>query len=279
MNYLKLEVKISEHYQEYLIAELLDFDFYGFEQHDDILVAYVEKPRFNDSNRELIEQMVGAIPGAEWVRFSDLEEKNWNETWEASIRPQTIGHFFVRPTWSSDEPAEGQKLLEIDPKMSFGTGYHATTRLMLRQLSEMDCSGFSVLDAGTGTGILAIAAVKQGAGRAVAFDYDPWCEQNATENALINNVEDKVDVRLGGIETAEHEEPFDLVVANINRNVILEYLDRMVGLLKNGGTLLLSGLLQTDERELRSALDSFAVEVQDLKNEDEWMMLKIQKRG
>jgi ribosomal protein L11 methyltransferase len=276
MNYLKLVVQVPEDTQEYLIAELMEMDFYGFEQDDEKLIAYVEKPRFNDSNRETIEQMISTFPGAEFVEFSDLAEQNWNETWEASIQPQAIGEFFVRPTWSEKQPGEDQILIEIDPKMSFGTGYHATTRLMLRQLSKLNCKGKRVLDAGTGTGILAIAASKLGAKKAIGFDYDPWCEKNATENAAINDIGSSLEIRLGGFETVKEEGDFDIILANINRNVILEFLSQMVSHVGKDGKLCLTGLLKTDEPSVMAKLEEFPVKVTDKQTEDEWMLLQIE---
>lgn len=277
MNYLKLILEVSDDYQEYLIAELMDMDFYGFEQLDDQLIAYVEKPRFNDTNREVIEQMVASLPGASFVELSDLAEENWNAAWEETIQPQNIGSFFVRPTWSVEQPAEGKTVLEIDPKMSFGTGYHATTRLMLHQLDRLNCKGKRVLDAGTGTGILAIAACKKGALRVIGFDFDPWCERNANENALINDVGPRLEIRLGGFEQVEDEEPFDLILANINRNVILEFLGDMIQKLTADGILSLSGLLSTDEERILEELAKYPVQVTGLEREEEWMMLQIEK--
>ena len=277
MNYMKLVLEVPDDTQEFVIAELMEMDFYGFEQLEDRLIAYVQKPRYNDANREYIEQLIASLPDAEFIELTDIAEQNWNETWEASIQPQSIGSFFVRPTWSSAEPEAEQILLEIDPKMSFGTGYHATTRLMLRQLSRLDCSNKRVLDAGTGTGILAIAACKLGAARAIGFDYDPWCEKNATENALINNIGSRLDIRLGGFDTVEHEEPFDMILANINRNVILEFLGDMIRLLKDGGTLCLSGLLITDKDAVLNHLSEYPVVVVNKETEDEWMLLEITK--
>jgi len=277
MNYIKLIIEVPDDYQEYVIAELMDMDFYGFEQLENQLIAFVEKPRFNDTHRESIEQIVAALPDASFVELSEVEEENWNAVWEESIQPQKIGAFFVRPTWSLKEPPEGKILLEIDPKMSFGTGYHATTRLMLRQLDRVDCRDKRVLDAGTGTGILAIAACKLGAKRVIAFDFDPLSEQNASENALINNVGSKLDIRLGGFEQAEQEQPFDLILANINRNVILEFLGDMISLLDEQGILCLSGLLNTDEERIRNELKNYSAQVTDIQKEEEWIMLQIEK--
>ncbi|NBC25862.1 MAG: 50S ribosomal protein L11 methyltransferase [Bacteroidetes bacterium] len=279
MNYLKLVIGVSDDYHEHLIADLMEMDFYGFEQHDDQLIAYVEKPRFNDSHREVIEQMITAVPGASFVELTEVDEQNWNASWEESIQPQSIGSFYVRPTWSSKQPEEGRILLEIDPKMSFGTGYHATTRLMLRQLGTLTCSGKRVLDAGTGTGILAIAACKLGAKCVIGFDFDPWSERNANENALINEAGSTLDIRLGGFEQVEEEEPFDIVLANINRNVILEFLEDMIRNLSTNGTLCLSGLLNTDEDKIRQELQKYPIQITDVQKEEEWILLQVEKTG
>lgn len=279
MNYLKLVIEIDFDRQEALIVELMNLDFYGFEQHDDQLIAYVEKPRFNDSNREIIEQIVGAMPGARFIELGEVEEQNWNETWERSIKAQHIGSFLIRPTWSLEEPGPGQTLLEIDPKMSFGTGYHATTRLALRRIEKISCNNKTVLDAGTGTGILAIGALKQGAKYAVGFDIDPWCERNATENSLINEVSDRFDVRLGGFEVIGKNEQFDIVVANINRNVILQNLDQIIRAAVDGGTVCLTGLMDSDEAVIRKALASKNVEIITIDREEEWILFELKKQS
>lgn len=275
MNYIKLVFQIDDRYQEQFIAELMDLDFYGFEQEDERLIAYVEKPRYNDSNREYIEQLIGIYPGAAFLETSDIAEQNWNQTWEESIQPQSIGKFLVRPTWSAAEPDSDQILLEIDPKMAFGTGYHATTRLILRQLSRINFKGMEVLDAGTGTGILAIAAVKLGAKSSVGFDLDPWSEKNAIENAAQNGVENQVDIRFGGIEQIRKEEMFDVSLANINRNVILELIPILVQHTKKGGNICLTGLLDTDEDVVRERLSGEPVDIIDLQQEDEWILFHL----
>lgn len=278
MNYIKLVFTIDDDYQEQFIAELLDLDFYGFEQLPDKLIAYVEKPRYNDTHRERIEQLVAAFPGGSFSETEEIEEQNWNETWEQSIRPQRIGTFLVKPTWSDEVPSgEDEILLEIDPKMAFGTGYHATTRLMLNYMSSLSCHDKTVLDAGTGTGILAIAAIKLGAKRSVGFDIDPWSEQNALENKYINKVENAVDIRRGGIDVLSADERFDITLANINRNTIIELLPDLIKYTHPKGDILLSGLLEKDEQIIREKLSSSPVRIKTMAGEGEWILFHLKK--
>lgn len=277
MNYLRVEFQLNPDLHEFFIAELIDLDFYGFEQFDDKLVAYIEKRRFNDSNREYLEQLVAAYSGESIMEFEDIPEQNWNETWEQTIQPQRIGKFLVKPTWSTEVPGTDELLLEIDPKMSFGTGYHATTRLMLQQIQNIDFQGKTVLDGGTGTGILAIAAIKLGAKKAIGFDIDSWSIDNARENTLLNNVDHSVEIRFGGIETVDEHEIFDVVLANINRNVLLDMVPTLINYTKERGIICLSGLLHTDEDAIRDALAELPVEVTDLEREEEWILMQIKK--
>lgn len=278
MSYLKFVFNVPEHLQEYFIAELMDLDFYGFEQFDQELVAFVEKRRFNDSHREVLEQLTALFPGCSFREMDEVEEQNWNAGWESTIQPQRIGQFLVKPTWSDVQPEEDQILLEIDPKMAFGTGYHATTRLILRQLSLINFENKKVMDAGTGTGILAIASVKLGAASAVGFDTDPWSETNAVENTFLNGVNNIVDIRFGGIEVIQDKDVFDVSLANINRNVILEILYFLVSKTKRGGNILITGLLETDEMAIRDKIDSLEVEILEMKKEEEWILFHLKRK-
>ena len=277
MNYLTFEFELDDDLHEIFIAELMDLDFYGFEQFDNRLIAYVEKSRFNDSHRELIEQLVDFHLGTSFTELDEVEEQNWNATWEKTIQPRNIGRFLVKPTWAQQQPTDDEILLEIDPKMAFGTGYHATTRLALLQLSRIDFSGKQVMDAGTGTGILAIAAIKLGAKYAVGFDIDPWSKENAAENAIINQVEEQIDIRFGGTELIRDDEIFDVTLANINRNVILEIIPFLVEHTTSGGTLLLTGLLETDEEIIRERLSAQPVQITDIQQEEEWILFQLEK--
>lgn len=248
MEYVELKISVKDDFQELLIAELYDLDFEGFEQLDDILIATIPSSRFDDLKREEVEKILIAL-GGESAILSEriLKPRNWNEEWERSIQPQTIGKFYVHPTWSTaGENIEDKIALMIDPKMAFGTGYHATTRVMLEWLPEVISVGDEVLDAGTGTGILAIAALKLGAKSAFGFDIDEWSKTNAEENILLNEVEN-FEVQLGSTEVIQKGKKFDVILANINRNTLIELLPELTDLLKTGGKLLLSGLLEEDE--------------------------------
>lgn len=277
MNFIQLEFELPDDLHEQFIAELMDHDFHGFEQLDNKLIAFIEAPRYNDTVREFIEQMVSVIPDVSFKEIASIEERNWNEVWEQTIQPQRIGPFFVKPTWSYEKATTSDILLEIDPKMAFGTGYHETTRLMLRQIPLIDFVDKKVLDAGTGTGILAIAAIKSGASKTVGFDVDPWSDVNARENAIINQVDDELDIRLGGAEVINDSEFFDITLANINRNVILDLIPFFVNRTLSGGTILLTGLLDRDELMIREKLTCEPVDILDLRQEGEWILFQLRK--
>ncbi len=278
MEWLKLTIRIPDDYQESFIAELLDLDFEGFEQFDDKIEAYIPVERFNDVNREHIEQLLTYFPFEGHIEMEQIiEQKNWNEAWEKTIEPQSIGAFFVRPTWSKAEVPAGLIPLEIDPKMAFGTGYHATTRLILEMLPELDPSGKSVMDAGTGTGILAIASVKLGADHVLAFDIDEWSKINARENALLNRVAGRIDFLLGGFEVIPENSRYDLILANINRNVIIGMMGEFRKFLAPDGRLCFSGILNTDVDEIIAKAGKHAMKVITRKDKGEWSMLLLAK--
>jgi ribosomal protein L11 methyltransferase len=248
MEYVELRISLNDDFHELLIAELFDLDFEGFEQEEDLLIGTIPTHRFDDSKREEIEKMLMKFGGESSVLSEKIiPDQNWNEAWERTIQPQTIGKFYVHPTWStSKSELEDHIELIIDPKMAFGTGYHATTRVMLEWLPEVIQKGDKVLDAGTGTGILGIAALKLGASSAFGFDIDEWSKTNAYENMLLNEVEN-FEVKLGSTEVIPDGEKYDVVLANINRNALIDLVPILLSFLTEGGKLLLSGLLENDE--------------------------------
>jgi ribosomal protein L11 methyltransferase len=276
--YLEISLRIPSSHHEILIAELLDLGFDGFEQNEDHLLAYIPLDRYSEPSKAFIaswlsEQTVSATYMSEHI----FEPQNWNEAWEQSIEPMEVGEFYIRPTWKPVPTPPGLHLLEIDPKMAFGTGYHETTRLMLRMLPGCVNSGETVLDVGTGTGVLAIAALKLGAAHAFGFDIDEWSYINATENALLNKVENQFHVAEGSFEVIPTIEGYNLVLANVNRNMLLSTSKQITEQVRSGGLLVLSGLLDVDEDAIRGNEDYADLKLLDRMQENEWICLKFHK--
>lgn len=250
MTYIQLHIYIPIELQELLIAELFDLDFDGFEEKAEGLFATIPANRYDDTKRQTVETLLAGIMGAELIAERIIEPQNWNENWEQTIQPQTIGSFYVTPTWGTPPP-EGSDLITvyIDPKMAFGTGYHATTRLVLELLPSVVKPGDEVLDAGTGTGILGIAALKLGATSVFGFDIDEWSEDNCNENIELNKVTN-FEVKLGSTETIPSGVKYDVILANINRNALIELIPEFLKYLRVGGKILLSGLLEANEQTI-----------------------------
>lgn len=280
MKYIKLVINIADEYQESLIAELFDMDFDGFEQREDSIITYITKENFGISDRERIDQLLAAYPGDGFIESEEVvADQNWNEQWEQTIQAQSIGHFFVKPTWARNSVPKGKILVEIDPKMSFGTGYHETTRLMLRLLPEIIKEDDVVIDAGTGTGILSIASVKLGAKKVLAFDIDEWSITNTKENILLNETADFITVEKGSAETIPEAFKADVVLANINRNAILDLLSDLTDTLKPEGRIALSGLVETDKEKIINELNSSfrILKVEQVEQENEWIAIYARK--
>jgi ribosomal protein L11 methyltransferase len=250
---IALKIAISERFHEFLIAELADLDFESFQEEEHHLIAYIPSARWNDAAREQIQLWLNAHEVAASLEEKIIPDQNWNRQWEETIGPVLVDPFLIKPTWR-EVPFEHRDriLLEIDPKMSFGTGYHETTRLMLRLMPDLVKRGDRVLDAGAGTGVLAIAAVKLGAHSATAFDIDPWSQENAVENFYLNQVQDRARMIHGGIEWVPSGD-FDVILANINLNVILGLLPEFSERLCHEGKLLASGVLTGDRDHVVSS--------------------------
>jgi len=279
MEYVKLVIGVETDYQEALIAELFDMDFNGFEQQQDRIITYIARENFEDQIREQINQLLSSYPGNGFIESEEvIADQNWNRQWEETIRAQTIGQFFVEPTWSVEKTPEDKILLKIDPKMSFGTGYHETTRLVLKLLPDIIRDGDMVIDAGTGTGILAIASIKLGAKYALAFDIDDWSISNARENVGLNDVADFITVKKGSTDVIPKGEKADVLLANIERNTIIELLHDFVKALKLNGHLVLSGLLAKDREEILNKLEN-NFKINGISQENEWIAIHAQKIG
>lgn len=227
-----------------IIAVLSSFDFNGFEEEDTYVNAYVSTDLLNEQEvRQILSDYnLDTIP----FEYSELPDVNWNKEWESAFQPVTVGEVYIRGTFH--EPQSDKTEIVIDPKMSFGTGHHPTTALMIGEMGALDFSGKDVLDFGSGTGILSIYAAKLGAARVDAIDHEEWAFNNCVENAKLNNVT-TVNAILAD-DNYTFSQTYPIILANINRPVILNNLAKWNDLLESGGTLLLSGLLTTDENDI-----------------------------
>jgi ribosomal protein L11 methyltransferase len=205
------------------------------------------------------------------------ENKNWNEEWEQSINViHVTDKIVIKPTFRNYNSEPGQIVLIIDPKMSFGTGEHQTTKLVLMLLEAYTKTGARVLDVGSGSGILAIASVKLGARSATAIDIDEWCYDNAVENSKLNNVSDSIEVLQGEIIDIK-ESDFDLILANIQKNILIEIAPEIYNRLKPGGIVILSGLLDYDEADIKTEFTEIGLKFLEIKTLDTWIALVFQK--
>lgn len=280
---IELIIPAPEDVHDALIALIADDIVQGFEQRPEELAVFYDARDWSDDRLDAFEDRCrGLVAGR--VQLRRIADRNWNREWEASIRPIRVGRFVVRPSWaenvdisvtgteSSQRPSEKLIELVIDPKMSFGTAWHESTRLLLRSIPGRIQSGDRVLDAGTGTGILAIAALKLGAHEAVGFDIDSWALQNAPENAALNGVHDRFEILDGTIDMIGESERFDVALANINRDVLLELIP---GLMQRAPVAGLSGLLGTDRGNMLDRVRELGLDVLEEREEGEWWSLWI----
>ncbi len=270
-----LEVSISATPPEWeiLIPSLLDLGCEGFEETEHSLLCYADRSRCGQTFERRVKELVGSAP----VAFREVEERNWNEEFEKSIGPIEVGtSIVIKPTWAAYENPGNRLVILIDPKMSFGTGYHETTRLVLRLLEGHLPHDAAVLDVGTGTGILAIASVKLGARSAVGIDIDEWAVANARENSAANGVAEMVEISGANIESLAAGS-FSAVTANLTLNTNTELMDEFRRLLGPAGMLFLSGFLAGDEPAMRENLSGFGVEGRAAENG--WIALAARKLG
>ncbi len=248
MDYIELTLNVEDDFSEILIAELAEIGFDSFLETDTGLLAYITEDIFDDiALKHLIEQY--AERTAMHYSFKSVAKQNWNAEWESNFTPINVAEkIYVRATFHEPAAESFEHEIIITPKMSFGTGHHETTSQVMQLQLEVDHVGKSVLDVGTGTGILAILAAKLGAINIVAFDIDEWSVENTLENIQLNNTPD-ISVNLG---TIADQNPFryDIVIANINRNILLAEISEYVKFLTQSGILIISGFYETDVKDI-----------------------------
>jgi ribosomal protein L11 methyltransferase len=265
--YVQIEfLSVSAEQKDILIAKLSVAGVEGFEETEAGLKAFIPEKNYNEG---LVEEITG-----QEILFSKtiIEETNWNDVWETNFNPVIVDDFLlIRADFH--EPIKGfEHEIIITPKMSFGTGHHATTLMMVQQMRQIGFVGKTVLDFGTGTGILAILSEKLGAKKIAAIDNDDWSIENAAENIQRNDCS-LIDLKKA--DTAAKDESYDIILANVNKNVILENFHLLAKQLLPGGVLLLSGLLKEDRDVIFHICGEYSLQLIQTTVRDNWLCLRI----
>ncbi|MEW6196783.1 MAG: 50S ribosomal protein L11 methyltransferase [Bacteroidota bacterium] len=276
--YKQLTIQTYPPNNETISGLLWQLDLSGIIETDNGLIAYTDglnKISFEEIKKILESAVEQKIIYKFDIAEEVLEDKNWNEEYEKKVRViEVTDRIVIKPSFKDYNKKENQIVITIDPKMSFGTGEHETTRLVLMMLEKYVAGNNFVLDVGSGTGVLAIASVLLGAEKAIGIDNDEWCLLNGTENVKANNLIDKVDIRLAELNQIE-EKNFDLIVANINKHILLEISELLRNKIKNGGAIILSGLLYTDEPDIVAKYSDIGFKTVDKNQLNEWIVLVL----
>jgi ribosomal protein L11 methyltransferase len=273
--FTELSIQAPEESYEILVAELAELGYESFIEQNDYLQAYILSENFKENAiKELFENYREQFEVS--YQIKNLQKTNWNEEWEKNYSPVEIaGKVRIRAIFHEPKP-EFQYEMLITPKMSFGTGHHETTSLMIENQLTINHQGRSVLDAGCGTGVLAIMAHFLGASAIEAFDIDEWAVENTQENIKLNHCSD-INVFQGTMNQIASQKQFDIILANINRNVLLADMPLYARNLKKEGYLLLSGFYENDTKDILQAVQRENLHFISQKTKNNWVAMICQK--
>ena len=273
-NYLEFNFNISplQPWNEILMAELIEIGFDSFTEEHNGILAYIQKDLFDDKQLQEINMFSNEAVEISYT-YQEMPNINWNEEWEKNFEPINVeDQVSIRAEFHSNQNLPHEII--IQPKMSFGTGHHATTYLMIQQMLDMNFENKTVLDMGCGTSVLAIFAKQKGAGKTVAIDIDEWSVENSKENAERNNVD--LDISQGTADNLGAEN-FDIILANINRNILISDIPTYVSVLNNVGQLLLSGLCFFDVDDILEVCNEHKLTLKRKLQREEWVSLLLEK--
>jgi ribosomal protein L11 methyltransferase len=260
--------------RDILIAELSEIGFESFVETEEGLEAYIQSKEFNEENIKSI-KILQHDDFTISYSLKSIAEQNWNAEWEKNFNPINVDNrCYIRAPFHNKLDNIEYDII-IDPKMSFGTGHHETTYLMLKRLLNIEVEGKKVLDMGCGTGVLAILAKMRNSLFVKAIDIDEWAYNNSLENIRNNNCDD-IKVERGGAEVIGSEK-FDIIIANINRNILLKDMNLYINAMSVNGELLLSGFFSSDQDILLDAADKMGLKLLYKEVKNEWMMLHLTK--
>ncbi|WP_430816023.1 50S ribosomal protein L11 methyltransferase [Carboxylicivirga sp. RSCT41] len=273
MEYTKVQVTVMPVNQianELLMAQMGEMGFESFEENDKGFNAYIPS---NQYDSESVSAIVCPLEGIELSFQSEvIADQNWNDEWEKNFfQPIVIANkCVIRSSFHKIEHNAEHEII-IDPRMSFGTGHHETTGLIVQYILESDVKDLNVLDMGCGTAILGMLCSKKGAAKVTGIDIDEWAYNNALENIKLNNIAN-MDVLLGGADLL-NEQQYDLILANINRNILLNDMDKYAAVLKPGGHILFSGFYSEDVDSIDNIARKHNLELKSQKTDNNWTAL------
>ena len=275
--YLEVAVKLdpfSEELAEILMAELGDLPYDSFVTEEPFLKCYIQRERYRPSDLKVVLSGYDCVAGFNAVM---VEGRNWNRNWELSFQPIVVdGTVTVKAPFNTDVPKTRYNIW-IDPQMAFGTGYHHTTYMMMQRLLALPVHGSYVCDMGCGTAILGILAAKMGARKVFAVDIDAVAARSAWGNARWNKVGTRVETACGDASLMQMS-TYDVILANIHRNIILEDLPTYARSLKRGGTLLVSGFYDADSAVIIDAAKALGLSLAGTSSREGWSCLEFQKK-
>jgi ribosomal protein L11 methyltransferase len=259
-----------------LVAELAEIGFESFSEVENYLLAYIPQNDFATSNL-LSTTFCKNLDNRTMLAISIIKSQNWNEVWESNYTPVTIdGCCQVRATFHEPKPEFAYDIV-LNPKMAFGTAHHETTALMIRLLLKENVEGMRILDMGCGTGILGILAVKKGALMVTAIDIDEWAYQNTLENIELNNLA-AVTVLKGGAELLENDDYYDLILANINKNILINDIPVYSKVLRKGGKIFFSGFYAEDLDDITKKAEKNGLVFESKLTENNWVAAIFNKK-
>ena len=272
--YYNIHISVPEEDFEILIGYLSNYPTSGIEEKMDELIVTIPSIFWNDTmNRMMEEDVTKTNPDAKITEIEEIFDKNWNEEWEKTIAPILIDdEIAITPEWEADALSQKLKII-INPKMSFGTGHHATTRMMCKLLKMNVKKNSFWIDAGSGTGVLAILAIRLGAVNVFAFDNDEWSIENASENLELNNIADVIEIRQSGIEEILLPKA-DGIAANMYTHLLKPSMKKFYEALSESmGHLIVSGILIYDKDDIIKAGENAGFTHIETIQEDEWIAI------
>ena len=277
-NWIEVNVNINPSLLDTISNDIFSLGADGLEEADDLVKIYFQSQQWNESKLNLLVETISRFNpdfNSSYIHTKNIPFQDWTENWKENFKLFNLtDEIIIKPDWDAYQPQKSEIVITISPKMAFGTGHHETTQLVMLMMQKYLKKGQRLMDAGTGSGILAILAAKLGADEITVFDNDPVAAENTKENFLQNNINIKHNIICGVLDDIEQSE-YDIIVANIDRSVLLGMPGKFLDYIKPGGKLILSGLLSRDEDKILTAYEEFNWKVIEKDQKGAWIVLVL----